>query len=102
MRLYPVAPFLTRILPENTFLGKYEVNKQVRFITQALTFSKDCGFNILNTQHTRFRSCIRFHSLAIKLLMSRVYATLDLDHDRNFTVYYIHILVDFFSRLMHG
>ncbi|CAH0715456.1 unnamed protein product, partial [Brenthis ino] len=41
MRLYPVAPFLTRILPENTFLGKYEVNKQTPIIASIYTTGRD-------------------------------------------------------------
>lgn len=29
MRLYPVAPFLTRILPKDCFLGPYKLKKEV-------------------------------------------------------------------------
>lgn len=33
MRLYPVAPFLTRILPKEAFLGNYKIEDKVTHFT---------------------------------------------------------------------
>ncbi|XP_050351130.1 cytochrome P450 315a1, mitochondrial [Nymphalis io] len=41
MRMYPVAPFLTRILPQDTFLGKYKLNKGTPIIASIYTSGRN-------------------------------------------------------------
>ncbi|XP_046965607.1 cytochrome P450 315a1, mitochondrial [Vanessa cardui] len=41
MRLYPVAPFLTRILPQDTTLGKYNLNKGTPIIASIYTSGRN-------------------------------------------------------------
>ncbi|XP_045447893.1 cytochrome P450 315a1, mitochondrial [Melitaea cinxia] len=41
MRMYPVAPFLTRILTQDTVLGKYELNKGTPIIASIYTSGRN-------------------------------------------------------------
>ncbi|OWR46642.1 cytochrome P450 CYP315A1 [Danaus plexippus plexippus] len=41
MRLYPVAPFLTRILPQETILGDYKLSKGTPIIASIYTTGRD-------------------------------------------------------------
>ncbi|XP_063825653.1 cytochrome P450 315a1, mitochondrial isoform X1 [Ostrinia nubilalis] len=41
MRLYPVAPFLTRILPKECFLGPYKLNEGTPIIASIYTSGRD-------------------------------------------------------------
>ncbi|KPJ08529.1 Cytochrome P450 315a1, mitochondrial [Papilio machaon] len=41
MRLYPVAPFLTRILPQECLLGPYKINKGTPIIASIYTSGRD-------------------------------------------------------------
>ncbi|XP_050680017.1 cytochrome P450 315a1, mitochondrial [Leptidea sinapis] len=44
MRLYPVAPFLTRILPKNCCLGGFEVHQGTPIIASIYTSGRDDGY----------------------------------------------------------
>lgn len=53
MRMYPVAPFLTRILTQDTILGKYKLNKGVRIkITVIFIIRQKNGYALLCTKFT--------------------------------------------------